>query len=240
MKSGFCDKCTHFKSCDTPCRPVELFLKKNNLDVFEKNFTDSEGKTVSIIFSRSREIPESALPEIDQDADPIFSIENENPFRSFNPHLKKTGIFIDRFFLKFSYQDLAVKYDMSSDNARKTYHNALNRILAVLEAMDKGKITKQIDFYKKQVEDRSGKFPKGQKWYLLNKLFGLMPSEIAEMEGLEGSSSVRQLIIRVSDQLKAGEIRLIETTPKESKAAKARLDTNRKKRRERYKKDSRS
>jgi len=44
---------------------------------------------------------------------------------------------------------------------------------------------------------------------------------------------VRQLIIRVSDQLKAGEIRLIETTPQESEAAKARLDEVRKKRRER-------
>ena len=95
-------------------------------------------------------------------------------------------------------------------------------------------------FYKKQVEEIIGKFLKGQKWYLLNKLFGLRPSEIAEMEGLKGSSSVQQLIIRVSDQLQAGEIRLVETTPEESKAAKARLDTHRKKRRERYKTNSRS
>jgi len=52
------------------------------------------------------------------------------------------------------------------------------------------------------------------------------------MEGLDKrSSSVRQLIIRVSDQLKAGEISLIETTPEEAEAAKARLDTQRKKRR---------
>ena len=68
---------------------------------------------------------------------------------------------------------------------------------------------------------------------MLNKLFGLRPSEIAEMEGLDKeNSSVRQLIIRVSDQLKAGEIRLIETTPQESAATKARLDDQRKKRRE--------
>ena len=239
MKSGFCDKCAHFKKCDTPCRPVEIFLKKNNLDVFEKNFTNAEGKSISIIFSRSREVPESALPEIDQDADPIFSNENENPFKSFDPHLKQTGIFIDRFFLKFNYQDLAVKYKISTTAAHKIYHAALNRILAVLDAMDTGK-TKQVDFYKKQVQERSGKFPKGQKWYLLNKLFGLMPSEIAEMEGMKGSSSVRQLIIRVSDQLQAGEIHLIETSPEQTKEAKARLDTHRKKRRERYKKNSRS
>ena len=48
------------------------------------------------------------------------------------------------------------------------------------------------------------------------------------------SSSVRQLIIRVSDQLKAVEIRLIDWTPEETKEAKARLDAQRKKRRERH------
>ena len=71
-------------------------------------------------------------------------------------------------------------------------------------------------------------------WYLLYKLFGLRPSEIAEMEGMKGSSSVRQLIIRVSDQLAAGEIKLIEVTPEEPAAAKDRLDEVRKKRRERH------
>ena len=40
------------------------------------------------------------------------------------------------------------------------------------------------------------------------------------MEGLAKKSfSVRQLIIRVSDQLKAGEIMLIEATPEEAEAA---------------------
>ena len=46
--------------------------------------------------------------------------------------------------------------------------------------------------------------------------------------------TVRQFIIRVSDQSHAGEISLIETTPEESAAAKARLDEVRKKRRERH------
>ena len=45
---------------------------------------------------------------------------------------------------------------------------------------------------------------------------------------------------RISDQLKAGEIRLIETTPQESAAAKARLDEVRKKRRERHAKKKQS
>jgi hypothetical protein len=132
-----------------------------------------------------------------------------------------------------------MKYEMTSKNARGTYHNAVNRVLEVLKAMDQANAVGKKEQYVKQIEKRSGKIPKGQRWYLLNKLFGLRPSEIAEMEGLDKTrNSVRQLIIRVSDQLKAGEISLIETTPEESKAAKARLDTNRKKRRERYKTDS--
>jgi len=61
----------------------------------------------------------------------------------------------------------------------------------------------------------------------------LRPSEIAELEGLDKkNSSVRQLIIRISDQLKAGELALIEVSEEEAAAAKARLDTQRKNRRD--------
>lgn len=89
------------------------------------------------------------------------------------------------------------------------------------------------------MEERSGSLLKGQKWYLLNKLFGLRPSEIAEIEGLDRqNNSVRQLIIRVSDQLAAGEIKLTEYTEEESQAARDRLEEHRAKRRERYSRKS--
>jgi len=58
-------------------------------------------------------------------------------------------------------------------------------------------------------------------WYLLNKLFGLRPSEIAGVERLDkNNSSVHQLIIRVSDQLKAGE----SQSPEISVSQKQKLD----------------
>jgi len=109
-------------------------------------------------------------------------------------------------------------------------------MVAIIKIMDTGKVpTKQVDYWKQKVEARSGSLPKGQKWYLLNKLFGLRPSEIAELEGLDQKSrSMRQLIIRVSDQLAAGEISLIETTPEEAAETKVRLDASRRKRRERH------
>jgi len=245
MKADICPKCTHYKTCKKPCRPVELYLAENNLTVFEKNAINSRGEKVSIVFARSREMQQSTLSiGVDKRGDPrlsnkeqqAFSTENDKPFRSFEPKLKQTGIFVDRFFHNFSYADLAKKYDMTEKNAKGTFHNSINRVLAVIEAMDSGEVpTKQVAFWKDKVKARTGEMPKGQKWYLLNKLFGLRPSEISELEGLDkNKSSVRQLIIRTSDQLQAGELSLIEVTPKEKKAAKARLDTQRKKRRERH------
>ena len=217
-------------------------LKRDNLTVFEKSHTDENGQTTTILFSRSREVPESDLPQDDGETaakfQKVFSTENESPFAGFTPNLKQTGVFFDRFFNGFSYSDLAAKYEMTEHNARKTYHNAVNRVLEILKAMDSDKPL-DLSQYKKQIEERSGKIPKGQKWFLLNKLFGIMPSEIAEMEGMKGSSTVRQLIIRVSDQLKAGEIRLIDSTPEESAEAKSRLDANRGKRRERHERSKR-
>jgi hypothetical protein len=83
----------------------------------------------------------------------------------------------------------------------------------------------------------SGSFPAGVKWFLLNKLFQMRPAEIARMEGVKNPSGVRGMIIRVSDQLRCGEISLFEKDPEEADAAKAKLDAQREKRRARYAKN---
>jgi hypothetical protein len=87
------------------------------------------------------------------------------------------------------------------------------------------------------VEERSGSFPAGMRWFLLNKLFQMWPAEIARMEGVKHPSEVRALIIRVSDQLRAGEISLLEVDQEEAEAAKAKLEAKRAQRRARYAKN---
>jgi hypothetical protein len=57
------------------------------------------------------------------------------------------------------------------------------------------------------------------------------------MEGVKHPSAVRGMIIRVSDQLRSGEISLLEVDQGEAEAAKARLDAQRQKRRERHAKN---
>jgi len=212
------------------CPLAKLYLGHENLSVWSKRTTDKQGREIEIIFSRSREREQCTLSDgLDNRGNPklipieqqAFSTENESPFASYKPQLLQTGIFTDRFFNQMSYSDLSTKYDLSEIECIKRYSYATKRLLEVLKIMD-SKIEKDRKAkYLKKVQQRSGSIPKGQKWYLLYKLFGLLPSEIAELEGMKGSISVRQLIIRVSDQLAAGEIKLTEYTEAESQAAKA-------------------
>jgi hypothetical protein len=147
---------------------------------------------------------------------------------------------------EFDWENLSAKYSMTVDTAQSIYRNAMDRVLEILNLIESDKPL-DLSHYRKRMEERSGRIPKDQKYFLLNKLFGVMPSEIAEMEGLKGASSVKQLIIRVSDQLRAGEIRLIDLTPEHAAAQvkerraeqrKARyhqdLEASRAKQRERY------
>ncbi|MBU4564058.1 MAG: hypothetical protein KMY53_17915 [Desulfarculus sp.] len=179
---------------------------------------------MAILFPRSALLTEyGKTPE---KVEAAFSTESDSPFAGFDPGHKQTGIFIDRFFHRFTYADLATKYDMTPDNARKTYYNAKNRVRQVVEAMDGGGDTRNLEAWKKAVELRSGRFPKNVKWFLLNKLFGMRPSEIAKMEGVV-SSGVRSAIARVADRLSAGEMGLWEVTTEEASEAKSRLDIKR-------------
>jgi hypothetical protein len=141
------------------------------------------------------------------------------------------------FFNKWIYKDLAVKYETTVEGARKIYQAAVKRLLDVVEALDGREDPRNFEPWKKMVEERSGSFPTGVKWFLLNKLLGARPAEIARLEGVKHPSAVRGMIIRVSDQLRCGEISLFEKDPEEAEAAKAKLDAQRKKRRNRYAKN---
>ena len=150
------------------------YLQRENLTVFDKSHTDENGQTVTVLFSRSREVSESDLPQDDGETaakfQTVFSTENESPFAEFTPSLKQTGVFFDRFFNGLSCSDLAAKYEISDDNARKTFRNAVNRLLEVLKIMDSDKPL-DLSRWKTQIEERSGRLSKGQRWFLMNKLW---------------------------------------------------------------------
>jgi hypothetical protein len=234
---GNCGKCPHRRACKTPCEPVKQYLAYQNRAVFEKTYMNEDGQQISIIYSRPREFNLSAFKnEGDTDKnrpnkiEQAFSTENESAFAHFEPNLKQTRLFVDKFFHKLSIEDLSVKYDMEPKAVYVYYKQAKRRVFDVLEALDSNRPLK-LDHYWKKIEARSGSLPKGQRWFLMNKIFELTPQQISEIEGLKNSASVSALIIRVSDQLKAGEIELFPVSEIEALEAKSRLDAVRERRR---------
>jgi hypothetical protein len=98
---------------------------------------------------------------------------------------------------------LSIKYEISVENVRANYHNEKKRLFKVLEALDSGK-PRKLEHISKKIEERSGVLSRGQRWYLLNKLFDLAPAEIATFEGLKNSKPVYTAIKNVSDQIEGG------------------------------------
>jgi len=237
LMKNICRKCPHRSACKTPCEPVKQYLAYQNRAVYEKTYTNEEGQQISIIYSRPKEINLSSFKKEGQTdenrankIEMAFSTESESAFAHFEPNLKQTRLFIDRFFFKFTIEDLATKYDLSVQKAYEYYAQAKRRVFDILEHLDASRPLK-LDHYWKQIEARSGNLPKGQRWFLMNKIFELTPTQIAEIEGLKNADSVSALIIRVSDQLRAGEIELFPVSEKEALEAKARLDAVRERRR---------
>jgi len=234
---GICGKCPHKSVRKIPCQPVKEYLAHENRAVYEKTYTNEEGQQISIIYSRPKEFNLSTFKnEGDTDKnrqnkiEQAFSTENESAFAHFEPSLKQTRLFIDKFFHKLSIEDLSIKYELSEKKIYEYYAQAKRRLFDILEHLDAARPLKLERFWKK-IEERSGAMPKGQRWFLMNKIFQLTPTQIAEIEGLKNSASVSALIIRVSDQLRAGEIELFPVSQLEALEAKARLDEVRERRR---------
>ena len=227
---GICSKCPHRSDCKVPCEPVRKFLAENGPDLWEKDIKGKNGETITIFYGSKIVRNETFLLGTDSES---ITFEGKNPFRQFEPKLVKTGIFVDRLFRGWSYSDLSVKYGLSSESVRKIYHSAKMRLFEVLEALDSGK-PRKFEHIKKKIEARSGHYPRGQKWYLLSKLFGLSPSEIATYEGLESSKPVYERIKVIGDQIAAGELTLFEFDEEKIKAAKARLEAKRARDRKSY------
>lgn len=137
---NICPKCKKRKTCKVPCYPIENYLKRDNLTVYEKG----QGDTVTL-YPRSREAHRSTLstgedkrgdPRLSNEETMAFSTENENPFRQYEANHKQTSVFIKRFFGKWSYEDIAKADDISTDAARKLYYAGVQKLVSVIIEMD--------------------------------------------------------------------------------------------------------
>jgi hypothetical protein len=200
---GICSKCSHFKMCETPCYPVTRYLYERG-ESFERG---------GVIYPLHKQIPISVCLKESEDGrktaneeEKILSNQLESPFRHFEPGLKMTGIFIQRFFFRKKFKDIAEIYEISQSNARQIYSNALKIILENLKLLDKdGRKDIATNHYKKVFRNNAKKIPKNKKWWVMCNYFGLTPSEVAEIEGTT-NRNVSSAICRFDQRVRAGKV----------------------------------
>jgi hypothetical protein len=145
-----------------------------------------------------------------------LSTENESAWLgAVEPKLKQSGIFIDRFFKKMPYEEIAAKYNTSLSSAISLYVNARDRLVKTAVAMDRCEIA---NVNGKPLVEMTNQV----RVFLLHALFGLSNGEICRLLGLH-HGVVGRYINRVKDRIIAGEINLVEYTDEERQAAKDRL-----------------
>lgn len=179
------------------------------------------------------------IPLAQSDKDLLFSTESESPFLGQGPATtsKMTGIFIDRFFNRMKFKDLAVRYDLADHTiAGKIYREAVKRLHRILEALERERnVHYNLRPVKVKIDELAERLSKNQKFYLLYQLFDLTPHDIARLEGGNiRPSRISEMILRVSDKLRCGEIRLFQVSPEETHVSRERLDLERSKAQKRY------
>jgi DNA-directed RNA polymerase specialized sigma24 family protein len=123
-----------------------------------------------------------------------------------------------------SYQDIAVMLDTDAERVRCIYKDAIKRLLKALEVMDTRRAyAGDVEARLRISEKASGKMPKSHRWFLLNKVFAMLPREIAEMDGAD-IKHVCSKIKYVADRVITGRITFLNPTPEEVKQAQQRID----------------
>ena len=229
--SATCKDCSHYEGCSSPCIFVQEILGENKPFVREKMVEGVDGKPVVVFWGESRVINETQTMKASKrfgqryKENRLFETK-DSPWKQFEPSLIQTGIFIDRFFNKWSYEDLAVKYGITVHNVHGKYSKAVQLLFKILAEMDSGK-KRVLKETKKRIEKRSGSIPDNQRWFLMNKVFGLIPTEIMEYEGLSSPRPIAHAIQTVGDRIAAGELEIFKPDAETMQAAKARLEAKR-------------
>jgi len=235
--NGMCQKCRKRASCKVPCAFVDEILKQDNRPQFhEVNARGLHGEDITILKSKNHrhEVNESGLDYmhmvgIDGDGwdsvDKVtpFTTEADSPWADFQPTLSQTTVFIWRFFMKRSFEEIAEELDVEVATVMSHYQNAKARMTEALKLADSR--TKTIAKWKQAMErseKATGKLPKYMKWLLMNKVFDLTVGEIADLDGTT-SATVASKIRVAYDKLALGEYVLLEPTPDDIEAARVRM-----------------
>ena len=202
-----CLKCENREYCVTPCKIVNDLLWDDNR-VMERHFED-----IIVCYPQHREVHFSELKKHVLDK---FSEDDVIQWSSGDARLKKTAVFIERFFNNVPCKALAERYGVKENTIVCIYKQAvesLEKIIAALDSRKEGiKATK------------AGKFTDDQKMFLLTSVFGFSGVEVGEMFNMD-HKRVSMKVKRLSDKYDAAFKRLEvkEETPIDDPAIKGKL-----------------
>lgn len=107
------------------------------------------------------------------------------------------------------------------------YKDSMERLRKTLEVLDKRRsVVDDIEARLRISEQATGKMSKTHKWLLLNKVFGLLPPEIAEMYGAN-VKTVCARIKDVADMVVTDKLIFMDSTTEEIKQARQSIEVKR-------------
>lgn len=116
---------------------------------------------------------------------------------------QKLGIFIDHFFNGFTYEDLSIKYEVTSERAMEVYGRAKTDFLSFLDAWNREKEVLRNRLQAEAHLQNLGKMPKKLKCFLLHYVFELSYAEISELLNVPKQHISRE-IKSVEENIKQG------------------------------------
>lgn len=200
---GICARCAHRNGCQTPCAPVqrELYVRGRPREKVR-------GETVTVL-SKSREIQNSVLEAQIAAKLPSGDTTRGGPLENatetiwaqfdFDPKTKRTGIFVDRFFARWSWGDIATRYDTTTKDARRVYYEAKARLFKIIQRMDRSTRLGNIA----QIEKTSGRLDQKTRAFVLCKCLDLTPAEVGELLGVNDKKASKW-IRSCADQIRKG------------------------------------
>ncbi len=105
--------------------------------------------------------------------------------------LRKTAVFIERFFNKTPYKDLAETFGVPENTVITMYKQALEQVQRIIEALDSRREGLKAT--------KGDKFTEDQKYFLLASVFGFNGREIAQMFNKD-RTSINMKIKRMADK----------------------------------------
>ena len=181
-----CETCEDRDQCQRPCKPLRDALFAGNR-VMEKHFEDH----IEVYPQHVWEIQFSGMKDHIVDD---FSLDDVVPWSSEDRKLRKTTVFIERFFNKVPCKDLAERFGAKENTIVCMYAQAVQSICKILNAMDARREGLKAT--------KSSRFKEDQKMFLLVAVFGFNSVEVAKMFNRD-RKMVHKKVKQLSDKYRA-------------------------------------